>query len=193
MQTIKLVVVGDGAVGKTCLLISYTTNKFPFEYVPTVFDGYAATVMIGEDPYTLGLFDTAGQPDYDRLRPLTYPQTDVFLVCFNVTCPDSFENVKEKWFPEIHHHCQGVPFLIVGTQVDLRDDSSALEKLARKKQRPIISDQGERLARDLGAVQYVECSALTQKGVKNVFDEAIVAALQPPIGCKKAKPKCVIT
>lgn len=141
------------------------------EYVPTVFDNYAVTVMIGEDPYTLGLFDTAGQEDYDRLRPLSYPQTDVFLVCFSVTSPASFENVKEKWFPEVHHHCPGVPCLIVGTQVDLRDDSAVVEKLARQKQRPVTFDAGERLARELGAVKYVECSALTQKGLKNVFDE----------------------
>lgn len=175
---------------RTCLLISYTTNKFPSEYVPTVFDNCeydvspsctdphgsltrsdAVTVMIGEDPYTLGLFDTAGQEDYDRLRPLSYPQTDVFLVCFSVTSPASFENVKEKWFPEVHHHCPGVPCLIVGTQVDLRDDQGHLDKLARQKQRPITTEQGERLARELGAVKYVECSALTQRGLKNVFDE----------------------
>lgn len=127
--------------------------------------------MIGDDPYTLGLFDTAGQEDYDRLRPLSYPQTDVFLVCFSVTSPASFENVKEKWFPEVHHHCPGVPCLIVGTQVDLRDDTAVLDKLSRQKQKPISSDQGERLARELGAVKYVECSALTQRGLKNVFDE----------------------
>ena len=66
---------------------------------------------------------STGQDDYDRLRPLSYPQTDVFLVCFNVTSPASFENVKEKWFPEVHHHCPGVPYLIVGTQIDLREDA----------------------------------------------------------------------
>ncbi|XBW36392.1 hypothetical protein QEN19_001972 [Hanseniaspora menglaensis] len=190
MQTLKCVVVGDGAVGKTCLLISYTTNQFPADYIPTVFDNYAVTVMIGDEPYTLGLFDTAGQEDYDRLRPLSYPSTDVFLVCFSVISPPSFENVKEKWFPEVHHHCPGVPCLIVGTQVDLRDDKVILEKLQRQRLRPITKDQGDRLARELKAVKYVECSALTQRGLKNVFDEAIVAALEPPV-IKKSK-KCVI-
>ena len=65
-------------------------------FVLQVFDNYAVTVMIGGEPYTLGLFDTAGQEDYDRLRPLSYPQTDVFLVCFSVVSPSSYENVKEK-------------------------------------------------------------------------------------------------
>lgn len=190
MQTLKCVVVGDGAVGKTCLLISYTTNQFPADYVPTVFDNYAVAVMIGDEPYTLGLFDTAGQEDYDRLRPLSYPSTDVFLVCFSVISPPSFENVKEKWFPEVHHHCPGVPCLVVGTQVDLRDDKVIIEKLRRQRLRPITAEQGERLARELRAVKYVECSALTQRGLKNVFDEAIVAALEPPV-IKKSK-KCTI-
>ncbi|TRY56451.1 hypothetical protein DNTS_008702 [Danionella cerebrum] len=170
MQTIKCVVVGDGAVGKTCLLISYTTNKFPSEYVPTVFDNYAVTVMIGGEPYTLGLFDTA----------------DVFLVCFSVVSPSSFEN----WVPEISHHCPRTPFLLVGTQVDLRDDSNTVEKLAKNKQRPISPESGEKLARDLRAVKYVECSALTQRGLKNVFDEAILAALEPPE--TKPKKRCIL-
>lgn len=171
-------------------MISYTTNKFPRDYVPTVFDNYAVTVMIGDDPYTLGLFDTAGQEDYDRLRPLSYPSTDVFLVCFSVIAPSSFENVREKWFDEIGHHCPGVPCLIVGTQIDLRDDPAILKRLHNQNQNPITPQQGEKLAKELKAVKYVECSALTQRGLKNVFDEAIVAALEPPV-VKKSK-KCTI-
>lgn len=129
------------------------------------------THRIGDEPYTLGLFDTAGQEDYDRLRPLSYPQTDVFLVCFSVTSPASFENVREKWFPEVHHHCPGVPCLIVGTQVDLRDDPSVRDKLAKQKMSPVRREDGERMAKELGAVKYVECSALTQYKLKDVFDE----------------------
>eukprot|EP00041_Stephanoeca_diplocostata_P006507 m.87416 g.87416 ORF g.87416 m.87416 type:complete len:193 (-) comp16402_c0_seq1:456-1034(-) len=191
MQTIKCVVVGDGAVGKTCLLISYTTNKFPSEYVPTVFDNYAVTVMIGGEPYTLGLFDTAGQEDYDRLRPLSYPQTDVFLVCFSVVAPASFENVKEKWQPEILHHCQKTPWLLVGTQNDLRNDQATTDKLAKAQQKPVSVEDAEALAKNLKAVKYVECSALTQKGLKDVFDEAILAALEPPVSNAKGR-KCVL-
>jgi cell division control protein 42 len=153
--------------------------------------------MIGDEPYTLGLFDTAGQEDYDRLRPLSYPQTDVFLVCFSVTSPASFENVREKWFPEVHHHCPGVPCLIVGTQVDLREDNAVKDKLSKQRMTPVKREAGEQMAKELGAVKYVECSALTQYKLKDVFDEAIVAALEPPAtrkegkGAKKEK-KCVI-
>ena len=147
------------------------------------------TCRIGDEPYTLGLFDTAGQEDYDRLRPLSYPQTDVFLVCFSVTSPASFENVREKWFPEVHHHCPGVPCLIVGTQTDLRDDPQVRDKLAKQKMQPVRKEDGEKMAKDLGAVKYVECSALTQFKLKDVFDEAIVAALEPPVTKTKSKSK----
>ncbi len=162
------------------MLISYTTNKFPEEYVPTVFDNYAVTVMMGGEPYTLGLFDTSGQEDYDRLRLNAYPQTDVFLLAFSIACPASFENIREKWYPEVSHHCPNVPIILVGNKLDLRDDRETIEKLQRVGQSPITKAQGEELAREIRAVTYCECSALTQKGLKNVFDEAILAALEPP-------------
>ena len=95
----------------------------------------------------------------------------MFLVCFSVASPASFENVKEKWFPEVRHHCPGIPCLVVGMQVDLRDDPQTVERLQGQKQGPITAEDGERLARELGAVKYVECSALTKQGPKDVLDE----------------------
>jgi len=177
MQNIKCVVVGDGAVGKTCLLISYTTNAFPGEYIPTVFDNYSANVMVDGKPVNLGLWDTAGQEDYDRLRPLSYPQTDVFLICFSIISPHSFENVKSKWWPEIQHHAPGVPIILVGTKSDLRNDANMAQQLAAKGLKMVSHDEVAQRAREIGAVAYLECSALTQEGLKAVFDEAIRAAL----------------
>ena len=94
-----------------------------------VFDNYAVNVMIGGEQYTLGLFDTAGQETYDRLRSLAYPESDVFLVCFSVVSPDSYDNVREKWIRDVSHHSPGTPIILVGTQSDLRDDVNTITKL----------------------------------------------------------------
>jgi Ras-related C3 botulinum toxin substrate 1 len=189
MQAIKCVVVGDGAVGKTCLLISYTTDAFPNEYIPTVFDNYSANTMFEGRAINLGLWDTAGQEDYDRLRPLSYPMTDVFMICFSVISPPSFENVTSKWYPEIAHYCPKTPLLLVGTKIDLRDSHAFVATLRDRGWSAITYEQGLAKAKEINAHKYMECSGLTQKGLKELFTEAIRVVIYPPGQEKKKKIK----
>eukprot|EP00062_Callorhinchus_milii_P026995 gi/632989770/ref/XP_007883826.1/ PREDICTED: rho-related GTP-binding protein RhoG [Callorhinchus milii] len=189
MQSIKCVVVGDGAVGKTCLLICYTTNAFPKEYIPTVFDNYSAQMTVDCRTISLNLWDTAGQEEYDRLRTLSYPQTNVFIICFSIASPPSYENVKHRWHPEVTHHCPNVPMLLVGTKKDLRADGETVKRLKEQNQAPVTHHQGTSLAKQIQAVKYLECSALNQDGIKEVFNEAVRAVLDPtPV----AKKRCVL-
>lgn len=157
-----------------------TQHKFPSECEPTVSDNYAATAMTGGQSYTRGLCDTAGQEDSDRLRPLSYPHTDVFLACVSVLSPSSFEKVKGKWVSEITQHCPKT-FLscFLGPKLVQRWPST-IEKLAKSKRKPIPLETAEKLAGALEAAKYVACSALTQQGLENALDEAILAALEPP-------------
>ncbi|GMM31336.1 Rho family GTPase [Martiniozyma asiatica (nom. inval.)] len=180
MKSIKCVVVGDGAVGKTSLLISYTTNQFPEDYVPTVFDNYSANVMVDDEKVTINLWDTAGQEEYDRLRPLSYTQTDIFLICFSVVEPVSFQNVQNRWMPEIRHHtAKDTKILLVGTKSDLRDEPHVLDELDEQGLKPVTRNEAIDLADSLGCKAYLECSAASQTGVREVFDTAIRVVIKP--------------
>ena len=124
----------------------------------------------------------------------SYPETSVFLVAFSVVMPESMKNLEHKWVPEIRHSMPKAPFLLVGTQMDLRDDEQVRLKLAKRRLRPSLPEEGERLARRIGAYGYVECSALTKQGLKDVFDEALLAVLDPK-DCRperKRRRRCVI-
>lgn len=174
---IKCVTVGDGAVGKTCMLICYTSNRFPSDYIPTVFDNFSANVSVDGSIVNLGLWDTAGQEDYSRLRPLSYRGADVFILSFSLTSRASYENVHKKWMPELRRYAPGIPVLLVGTKLDLREDRAYLAD--HPTESIITAEQGEELRKQIGAVAYVECSSKTQRNIKAVFDTAIKAVLQP--------------
>ncbi|CAG5094487.1 Oidioi.mRNA.OKI2018_I69.XSR.g13601.t1.cds [Oikopleura dioica] len=163
----KLVIVGDGTCGKTCLLIVFSKDEFPEVYVPTVFENYVADIEVEGRQVELALWDTAGQEDYDRLRPLSYPDTDVILMCFSIDSPDSLQNIPEKWVPEVKHFCPNVPIVLVGNKKDLRNSGGKF----------VSTQEGNQMATRIGATSYVECSALTKERVRDVFEIATKASL----------------
>merc|ERR1712106_578943 len=177
----KLVIVGDGTCGKTCLLIVFSKDEFPEVYVPTVFENYVADIEVDNRQVELALWDTAGQEDYDRLRPLSYPDTDVILMCFSIDSPDSLQNIPEKWTPEVKHFCPNVPIVLVGNKKDLRNGSSKC----------VRTQEGEQMATRIGACAYVENSSLTKEGVRHVFEIATRASLRRKPK-KKSKGGCDI-
>nr|XP_025973021.1 rho-related GTP-binding protein RhoU [Dromaius novaehollandiae] len=137
-----------------------------------------AVVSVDGKPVRLQLCDTAGQDEFDKLRPLCYTNTDIFLLCFSVVSPSSFQNVSEKWVPEIRCHCPKAPIILVGTQSDLREDVKVLIELDKCKEKPVSEEAAKLCAEEIKAASYIECSALTQKNLKEVFDAAIVAGIQ---------------
>ncbi|KAH8849613.1 Rho-related GTP-binding protein isoform 1 [Schistosoma japonicum] len=173
----KLVIVGDGACGKTCLLIVFSKDQFPEVYVPTVFENYVADIEVDGKQVELALWDTAGQEDYDRLRPLSYPDTDVILMCFSIDSTDSLDNIIEKWYPEVEHFCPNVPIILVGNKQDLRNDERAHHELAKARQELVKYEEGRLMADRINAYVYLECSAKTKEGVRKVFETATRAAL----------------
>jgi len=185
----KLVIVGDGACGKTCLLIVFSKGTFPDKYVPTVFENYVADVTVDGKHVELALWDTAGQEDYDRLRPLSYPDSHVILICFAVDSPDSLENVQEKWISEVLHFCAGLPILLIGCKKDLRNDPKTIEDLRKLNMKPVTQEEGMAVASKIGAYKYLECSAKLNDGVKEVFEYATRAAL---LAKSKKKKACLI-
>lgn len=174
----KIVVVGDGGCGKTCLLISYSQGYFPEKYVPTVFENY---ITYPTHPPTgktveLALWDTAGQEEYDRLRPLSYPETDLIFVCFAIDCPNSLENVMDKWYPEVLHFCPYTPLVLVGLKSDLRFKKTCIDMLKTQGLTPVTTEQGLAVAKKMRA-QYMECSSKEMKGVDEIFEQAILTVV----------------
>ncbi|KAL9127683.1 MAG: hypothetical protein Q9217_003481 [Psora testacea] len=186
----KFVVVGDGGCGKTCLLISYSQGYFPEKYVPTVFENYITHTDHKPTGKTveLALWDTAGQEEYDRLRPLSYPETDLLFVCFAIDCPNSLENVMDKWYPEVLHFCPTTPIILVGLKSDLRHKRACIELLKTQGLTPVTQEQGQKVARQMGAI-YVECSSKEMSGVHEVFELAVNTAVGREIQIKEEREK----
>ena len=174
---LKLVCIGDGATGKTCLLKTYENGAYPQAYEPTVFHQTVKKVQ-----YTYGgrlrmvdlaLWDTAGQEEYEEVRKLAYPNADVVMIAFSVSEPTSLYNVHKKWIKEASAYCPRIPMILVGTMTDQRIDTRKIKQLADRELRPVTYTEGVGMAKLIGAKAYVECSAREGDNVEAVFDEAM--------------------
>ncbi|KAH3756081.1 rho gtpase [Pelomyxa schiedti] len=160
-QCLKCVLVGDSGTGKTAFL-GGTGTICDYISRSIVLDGWMSV--------NLGLWDTMGDASYDRLRPLSYPPTDVFIFFFSLTSRESFLNIKKRWLPDVTRHCPGVRFIIVGTKLDM---------VALVPPTEVVSfEEASALARSIGAFGYFETSSRNlhnQLGVQEALDYAIRA------------------
>ncbi|KAI8788261.1 cell division control protein 42 [Biomphalaria glabrata] len=161
--------LGDGMVGKTCLTLSYIEKCFTESYTATVFDNYPVPLEVGGQDFVISLFDTAGQNDFEDLRAYTYKESEVLVLCFSVIDRDSFSSVCNSWVPEIKRHTKRRrPVILVGTQIDMR----------RGEEQEVSTEEGEAMARAIGADCYIECSAKRKDGLKEVFEHVVFSALK---------------
>uniref|UniRef100_A0A8C5CFX6 BTB domain-containing protein n=1 Tax=Gadus morhua TaxID=8049 RepID=A0A8C5CFX6_GADMO len=197
VETIKCVVVGDNAVGKTRLICARACNTTLTQYqllathVPTVWaiDQYRVCQevlersrdVVDEVSVSLRLWDTFG--DHHKDRRFAYGRSDVVVLCFSIANPHSLHHVKTMWSMEIKHFCPRTPVILVGCQLDLRyADLEAVNRARRPMARPIKQgdilppESGREVAKELG-IPYYETSVFDQFGIKDIFDNAIRAAL----------------
>ncbi|EJW04046.1 small GTP-binding protein domain [Edhazardia aedis USNM 41457] len=165
----KIIVVGDGGCGKTCMLEVFRNNKFPDSYVSTVIDNYIKDIVVNESVVSITIWDTAGQEEYDGVRPLAYQDTDLVFLCFTIEKKDSLENIASKWVPEVRNYSPKSVCFLVGMKADIREENN--EKNLDTSQMVTYSD-GIRFKEKIGALAYVETSAKRNKNINELFEEA---------------------
>ncbi|XP_052346793.1 rho-related GTP-binding protein RhoN-like isoform X1 [Oncorhynchus keta] len=177
----KIVVVGDTQCGKTALLHVFAKDCYPENYVPTVFENYTASFEIDKQRIELNMWDTSGSSYYDNVRPLAYPDSDAVLVCFDISRPETLDSVLKKWQGETQEFCPNAKVVLVGCKLDMRTDVGTLRELSKQRLIPITHEQGSGLARQIGAVAYVECtSKVSENSVRDVFHITTLASVRRP-------------
>ncbi|KXJ29322.1 Ras-related C3 botulinum toxin substrate 1 [Exaiptasia diaphana] len=168
-RKIKIVLLGDKEVGKTCLLLQlcYKSNTISRKHLESISNTYQANIIVEGKVYQLDLWDAECKDANDNVRPSAYTETDVFCVCFSVSDAESFRHVENKWHQEIKKHSPKTPIILVGTKTDLREAHEEKNgKVDEKKTAFITYKMGKKMKKKLGAIRYLECSALTQRGFK---------------------------
>ncbi|ELR24614.1 Ras subfamily protein [Acanthamoeba castellanii str. Neff] len=195
----KVVAVGDSGVGKTALLYAWSWNTFiggkeAADYLPTCISFNQRDVAIDQGKKVVVVpWDTAGSADYDQLRPLGYGGADIFLLCYSVVDPQSLQNLRSRWLPEVRRHCPNEPFILVGCKKDLVSDgvineesnasgaAVAEEAAGEEEQHNVDNVDAQVMAFEMGAVAFIECSAKTFDNVDATMALAANFAVYEPL------------
>ena len=177
----KVVVMGDMFSGKSSLISAYCHDRFSTNYVPTLLNTLSTDAQVFGESIELVVVDVGGRDDYAKLRKCAYHKMDIIILCYAADSPDSLQRIVDYWVPEIKRHCPKVPFILVATKKDLRDDalyeSSGVEG-GRGKEGVVSTISGRRVAETVGAQKFLECSARYRDNTRNVFEMAAKVALQ---------------
>jgi small GTP-binding protein len=169
VMRVSCALIGDCAIGKTCLAVSYIRKRFLPEYVKTVYEKYSSSRTVDDREFELALWDTTGDFHMERIRQLVYTDVGVVIVCFSLVDPPSLQHIVSKWLPELHKYRVRAPIVLAGLKSDRRDGAHSQSRIA--------TAEGKALMRTIEARGYVECSARNGRGCSALFDAAIRAAV----------------
>ncbi|KAJ5076588.1 small gtp-binding protein domain [Anaeramoeba ignava] len=192
MEKYKILFVSDHQVGKTTLLMTYEQKKFPEEYLPVVYDNLLKNMKIENEEFQLIFWDTRRSEDYDRLFILSYPGTDLIVICFAIDNYNSFQNIESFWIPEIEHYSPNTKKILIGTKIDLRNNEERINQLKERNEKFVTKEEGIELAKKINAIKYFECSSLNQKGIETIFNEIALICVGKYGKEKEKKKGCIL-
>lgn len=163
-------VVGDAMVGKSAMIKAFLDHKEPeSSYVATTIETHEGCLDVDGHKHSLNVLDNSGQHDYENIRLHSYKDSDVLVLCYSAVDPESFESISDFWVPELDNcHRHRKPIILVATQSDLRTDNTDI----------VTTEEGEMLAKEIGADCFLECSAVDMDSVTNVFEHVVSAGLR---------------
>uniref|UniRef100_A0A0B7A8L5 Uncharacterized protein n=1 Tax=Arion vulgaris TaxID=1028688 RepID=A0A0B7A8L5_9EUPU len=180
----KIVVVGSCGCGKTALIQRYVQSTFLETYTPTGFDTYSSQYCVS-DTYKIhmSIWDTSGDAGYDRVRPLSYSESDLVIICFAIDRPETMEEAVSKWYPEVKEQCPNLPVMLVGCKSDMRSEIQA-QPPDKPKPSYVTYDQGLKTAKLINALVYSETSSKSsQRSVNDVMEVAALSSAGSKSGC----------
>ena len=183
---------GEKGVGKTSLLITFAESRFPWDFIHT-WENFTCGCETKGLFFNLALWETC-YGEWSKYRHLSYPETDVFIICFSISDRSSFRKVKD-WVEEVREHCPNAKVFVVLTKLDLRNDPATNEQMKELGETLISEEEGRELATEVGADKYLECSSIQKVNLKELFEEACYSSYMASCGNpirKKKKELCQI-